>query len=236
MGRKVYIETFDNGPGGWYGWASNAEGAKRLEIENSSVISRGPWWIDYNHAPPGGGYLHLLFALNTAVKRNRPSPSEEVASVNRFVLGGFPTDFTHAQASFKLKGNLDPQGAQLLLLLQTRVNDLYVNHVLVGQPLKVTPGWSKQTLRLDPDPQQWRCLGSRHDRRNFYGWGEITETIRDVNRNLILVFYPLEVVPSESIEGDPHLLKAGEDYAVDHSHLPQGKVILGEVRIEFPKG
>jgi hypothetical protein len=24
------------------------------------------WWIDYNHAPPGAGYMHLLASLNTA--------------------------------------------------------------------------------------------------------------------------------------------------------------------------
>ena len=48
-----YTETFDNGPGGWYGWISNAAGPKPLEIKDSCAISRSPWWIDYNHAPPG---------------------------------------------------------------------------------------------------------------------------------------------------------------------------------------
>ena len=27
--------------------------------------TRSPWWIDYNHAPPGAGYLHMLFCTFT---------------------------------------------------------------------------------------------------------------------------------------------------------------------------
>jgi len=57
MQPNTYIETFDDGPGGWFGWTSNSGGPKPLEISDSAVISRSPWWIDYNHAPPGGWAL-----------------------------------------------------------------------------------------------------------------------------------------------------------------------------------
>jgi hypothetical protein len=43
-----YIETFDNGPGGWYGWISNAAGPKPLEIRDSCAISRSPWRIEFD--------------------------------------------------------------------------------------------------------------------------------------------------------------------------------------------
>lgn len=65
MDSRTYVETFDHGPGGWFGWVSNLEGPKRLERTSSALVSRSPWWIDYNHAPPGAGYLHILFCMLT---------------------------------------------------------------------------------------------------------------------------------------------------------------------------
>ncbi len=65
MMKPIYSESFQDGPGGWCGWISNAGGPKPLELRQHCAVSRSPWWIDYNHAPPGVGYLHLLYALLT---------------------------------------------------------------------------------------------------------------------------------------------------------------------------
>ena len=62
---KKYIETFDNDPGGWWSYINNAQGPKMLEHRSGAVTSRSPWWIDYNHAPPGAGYIHMLFCAST---------------------------------------------------------------------------------------------------------------------------------------------------------------------------
>ena len=56
----VYEETFDRGPGGWWGFAGNHLGLQPLAWRRGVVTTRSPWWIDYNHAPPGAGYLHML--------------------------------------------------------------------------------------------------------------------------------------------------------------------------------
>lgn len=81
----TYIETFDNGPGGWFGWIDNARGPKPLERGESTVTSRSPWWIDYNHAPPGAGYMHLLFMLLTS---GHPGENQrEVSGENQFTKG-----------------------------------------------------------------------------------------------------------------------------------------------------
>src|SRR4051812_41997460 len=101
---RTYRATFDDGPGGWHGWISNAGGPKPLGLMDGCVLSRSPWWIDYNHAPPGAGYMNLLFMLLT-----RGAPGEhlrEVAGANRFVAGGFGTDFTNARVTLRLKGEL----------------------------------------------------------------------------------------------------------------------------------
>ena len=142
-----YVETFDDGPGGWYGWISNAAGPKPLEIRDGCAISRSPWWIDYNHAPPGAGYLHLLYMLNTAGKAGEHQ--REVQGENRFVRGGYPTDFTHARMTLRLRGELEARGAQLLLLCQAACRSqggICSGWLLTGQPFRVTPDWSEQTV------------------------------------------------------------------------------------------
>ena len=228
-----YIETFDDGPGGWYGWISNAAGPKPLEIRDSCAISRSPWWIDYNHAPPGAGYLHLLYMLNTAGKPGEHQ--REVQGENRFVRDSYPTNFTNAQISVRLKGELEAKGAQLLLLCQAVQNGICSGWLLAGQPFAVTPGWSEQTVTTAPDPAQWICLGSRHDRTDFYGEIDLETVLRDVNTNILLVLHPLNIVPMGSLAGDPHRLRPERDYPVWRSRLPEGYLLLDEIRIEFAK-
>jgi len=232
MAKRTYAHRFEDGPGGWIGW--DVGGAMRLEIRDGSAVSRGPWWVDFNHAPPGAGYLHLLYALYT---RYEPGFDrlrfEELAGRNRFIDGGFPTDFTGAELTVRLKGQVELRGAQLALLVQGDLPTTRVNQVLVAQPIRITRQWAEQALRLLPDQRQWRNMGSRHDRRDLYGEGPISELLRDVSCDIIFVLYPLNVVPAEPISGDPHILRAGADYEVDRSLLPEGHVCLSEVRIEF---
>ncbi len=223
----TYVETFDDGPGGWVGWD---RGLTALETGPGTVVSRSPWWIDANHAPPGGGYLHLLFALYPT-QLNMPLP---VGEVNRFVEGGFPSDFTNARMTLRLRGDLDTKGTSLVLLAQARVGDRALNHVLTAQPFEVTPNWSEQTITLVPDDAQWLCLGSRHDRLDTYGWGDIADVLKDINADIILVLHPVDAAPAAPIEHDQHYLYAGRDYEADTSRLPSGYVEIDEVRIEFP--
>ena len=227
MGR-TYVETFDDGAGGWVSWGS--QGLSALETRPGAVVSRGPWWIDANHAPPGGGYLHLLFALYPT----RPHMPPPVGEVNRFVEGGFPSDFTNARMTLRLRGELDTKGTNLVLLAQAHVGDRALNHVLTAQPFEVTRDWTEQTITLAPDDDQWLCLGSRHDRMDTYGWGDIADVLRDINGDIILVLHPVDVAPAGPIDHDQHYLSAGKDYEADASRLPSGYVEMGEVRIEFP--
>lgn len=229
----TYRETFDDGPGGWIGWESNALGAKPLEVRDGIAISRSPWWIDYNHAPPGGGYLHLPFCLFTRMLPSDPPQYVECGGRNRFIEAGCPTDFTNARLTVRLQGDVQTRGAHLMLLVQAHLGSRAVNHVLTGQPFQITPEWSEQSVVLRPDPDQWTCLGSRHDRTDDYGWGHVADVLRDVNRDIILVLFPLTIVPLTDLNGQVHQLKAGEDYEVDRTRLPEGTLMLDEVRIEF---
>jgi hypothetical protein len=226
-----YIETFDDGPGGWYGWISNAAGPKPLEIRDSCAISRSPWWIDYNHAPPGAGYLHLLYMLNT--RANPGEHQREVEGANRFARERYPTDFANARLTLRLKGEVETRGAQLLLLCQSVQGGICSGWLLSGQPFAITPDWSEQTVTAAPDPAQWTCLGARHDRADYYGEIPLETVLRDVNTDILLVLHPLAIEPMGPIDGDPHRLRPERDYPVWRSRLPEGYVLLDEVRIEF---
>lgn len=228
---RTYIETFDDGPGGWVGWQSNGAGALALETRDGALLARSPWWIDYNHAPPGGGYLHLLYCLLTTATGH--AQCQGVGGPNHFVEGGFPLDWTNATINLRLKGEVQLRGTQMLLLTQAQVGDRHVNCVLTGQPLAITPDWSDQTLTLTPDADQWQCLGSHASRTDRYGWGAAADVLRDLNADIIFVLFPLDVVPAEPVVGDHHRLRAGEDYAIDRARLPQGQVLLDTIEIAF---
>ncbi len=225
----TYTETFDNGPGGWQGRRA------ALEVRDSVAISRSPWWVDANHAPPGGGYLHLPFILFTRGRFTDPDWVEysRPGGLNRFIKDNYPTDFTNAKMTVKIKGELEARGARLVLLAQANLENTTANHILTAQPFQVTKQWTSQSITLVPDPKQWLCIGTRNDLKEKYGYSEFAPVLRNINYDIILVLHPLDVVPAHPIKGDPHVLWAGKDYEVDYSRLPEGYIMLDEVRIDF---
>ena len=144
--RRTYIETFDDGPGGWYG------GRKfELPVWDGVAYCFGPWWTDANHAPPGAGYLHMLLWAYTVKKHyqvdsayNRALPYRH----SRFAEEGYSTNLTNAKLTVRLRGHGDFKEAELLLLVQAQTDKTTVNSALTGQPFKITPEWSEQTVHL----------------------------------------------------------------------------------------
>jgi hypothetical protein len=174
----------------------------------------------------------MLFCLLTGGSTAHSELYREVAGINRFIEGDFSTDFTSAKLSFRLKGELEDRGAQLVLLVQGTLDGLTSGWILNARPLEVTSEWSEQTIVADPDPALWTCLGARHDRGKTYGEIELSSILGDVNADIILALFPLEIVPMGPLTGDPHRLRAGKDYPVWQSRLPEGYVMLDTVRIE----
>jgi hypothetical protein len=243
--RPPYIETFDDGPSGWISWLGPMHPA-RPEVRGGALISASPWGVDANHAPPGAGYLHLLFILHTAYPPGFTGIYKDVVDTcgtNRFVSSGCSRDLRHAKLTARLKGEVNLRGAQLVLHAQANTarnkqgqpdweHPHVVNQVLTAQPFRITPDWSEQTITLAPDPKQWTQLGSRHD--ETYCAGPIEDVLRDLNYDIIFLMFPLDVRPLKPIRGDPHRLRAGVDYEIDRARLPEGYVMLDEVRIEYP--
>jgi hypothetical protein len=227
-----YVETFDNGPGGWVRVVDNVMPPAALPVRNGAIWSYGPWWVDYNHAPPGAGYLQLLMCLNT--KGPFGETLKEVGGVNRFVAGGFSRDLTDAVVSVRIKGELEAAGTSVHVLIQGSHDGKVTGWIHTGKTISVTPEYAEQSVRLVPDEAQWTCLGARTGREDFYGRSPLTAILSDVNVNLYLILFPVKPRPMGPISGDPHLLRPGKDYPVWPSSVAQGYVAVDTFRIDWP--
>lgn len=55
-----------------------------------------------------------------------------------------------------------------------------------------------------------------------------------MNIDIMLVLYPLDIVPIGAGGDQMHILRAGEDYEVDRSRLPAGWLELGFMALVMP--
>ena len=173
--RSTYLETFDDGPGGWI-----ADTGLPLPIWDRSAYCHGPWTIDANHAPPGAGYLHLLMYLCTSYD----AYSKQLASIggaNRFIDGGPLCNNSGFRPQWQ-----SGERPEMVLLAQAKFPHAGPNYVLTGQPLAIGKDWTEQTLTLTADEDQWTFLGARHDLTQLYSHAPISEVLADVNYDLIL--------------------------------------------------
>lgn len=231
---RTYVETFDNGPGGWY-----ADRCSALPIFDGAAYCYSPWWTDANHAPPGAGYLHIVMWQYTE-KAHYQKDSEYTRNLpyrySRFAEEGWSKNLTNAKLTVRLRGEGDFKGASLVFHVQAKTDKTTVNLALTGQPFQITPNWSDQTVTLTPDPEQWTCLGARHDMLDVYGCDSISKVLADVNLDIIFLLFPVKVVPSSGdIKGDDiDVLRAVVDYPVDQQHLPKGVIMFDTISIKYP--
>jgi len=134
----------------------------------------------------------------------------------------------------RLRGGGDFKGAQLLFLVQATTDKTTASFILTGQPFKITHDWSEQTVTLVPDPEQWICLGARHDMQDEYGCDDIDKVLADVNMDIIFVRFPLKVVPARGDIEDINIPRAVKDYPVDQQYLPKGLIMFDTIKIEYP--
>jgi hypothetical protein len=227
--RSPYIETFDNGSGGWCAWGT---GSHLPEVRDGALITRGPWRVDPNHSAPGAGYLHLLTYLYThPIYYTEPFAAQ--VGANRFLEEHKDRNLTNARMTIRLRGEVDLKGAQLTLWVQADIGNSRPNFVLTGQSLVVTPDWSEQTLLLTDDPAQWTCAGGRHDRMDLYTLGDIRDALRDVNCDLIIVLFPLNVIPLDAPLEERDRLQTHSEYEPDYAYLPIGVIEFDTIKIEY---
>ena len=76
-------------------------------------------------------------------------------------------------------------------------------------------------------------MGGRYDRADRYAHVDLEKVLRDPY-NIILALMPINVVPMGPLDGDMHKLRPEYDYPVWRSKLPDGHVMIDEVRMESP--
>lgn len=216
----VFLEEFNDNSLKWiiYDFAGQV---RQPVIFDGVLYSYSPWWIDYNHAPPGAGYLHIIAGLHTH------NTSKWITEKN------LPVDFTNARVTLRLRGELEQKGADMAILLQASNGHTTANFVLTAQPFNVSNQWTEQTITLSPDPSQWVCLGSRADRTETYGCFDVADALKNMNVDFIFVLFPLNIEPAEPLS-DKHLRRAGYNYHVKQELLPEGIIMIDRVKIEFP--
>jgi len=233
--REAYGENFENGPGGWL-----ANRYEPLPIIDGVAYCYSPWYLDSHHAPPGAGYIHMLMYLYMADKYVGADRKPHLQG-NRFIEQNKSTALTNARLSVRLRGDVDLQGAKLVLLVQGKTPKTMANFVLSGQPLRVEHEWTEQSIVLSPDPGQWTCLGARWDKVDQYGCDDIAVLLKDVNFDIMFVLFPLKVVPTHpELVKDMHRMRPGQDYPgypsyeVEQKYLPRGVIMFDSVRIDYP--
>jgi hypothetical protein len=132
-----------------------------------------------------------------------------------------------------MRGELLGRGSDLVLLAQGTVDGITSGWALTGQPFEVSPVAETQTVRLEADEDQWTALGSRRGREDMYGVKPLEQVPANVDVNLLLIMFPLTIDPMGPIAGDPHELRPERDYPVWRGRLPEGYVVVDEVRIRF---
>ena len=233
-----FVEDFSESQAGFYGWRGNQEGAKKLEYlpheDGGAVLSRSPWWIDYNHAPndkgAGAGYLHMVYTFQLRGESMGESYAEYGGGpggnehTNAFVRDRYPTDWRDAKLTVRLRGEVQQtNGASLCLLIQSVVDGICSGYILASQPIPITAEYSETTITCFDDESKWTALGSRHDRTATYGVKPFQDVISDINTNILLIFFPLDVQPVAAL-WPPHLAERGVGgSATSHGlHLPTG--------------
>jgi len=176
---RPYVETFDEGPGGWY-----RDRFYALPVWDGAAYSYSPWWLDANHAPPGAGYLHMVMWTHTNKRRYSANTSYNLNLPyrgSRFAEGGYSRNLTDARLTVRLRGEVDLKGSQLMFLVQAETPKTTAAMMLTGQPLRITKDWSEQTVTMQADARQWTCLGGRQDMQGIYGCDDIATVLSDVN-------------------------------------------------------
>ena len=175
--------------------------------------------------------MHMVFTLATSGPQGEVYT--EVGGPSRFTTDTFPTNFKDASLSIRCRGELVSHESQLVVLIQGSVDGITSGWLLTGSPFDVSKGWTEQTVTLAPDPSLWTPMGVRHDRGDMYGIKPLDEVLSNVDINIMLVLFPLDVAPMGPIDGDPHLLRPERDYPVWRHRLPEGYVTLDSVEISF---
>jgi hypothetical protein len=148
---------------------SEEGGFLRVDLGNGS-------WVDPNHVL-GIGYLNLIGQIQ----------------IN--ALEATPIDFRDALLRFRLRGiNFDPRKSELVPWVQTELSlpqrSIRPNYALTAWPLSeylLDHSWHTAEVTFLDDSRYWSFGGFTRENSTHYAYAPISDVLRNLNLNVILV-------------------------------------------------
>ena len=167
----------------WQSWQGKFACTSFVPIRDGEVILNSPWWLDNNHAPPGAGYLNLLFYnyIDTIFSGNKKSLNLEDRTLY-----------------LKLRSsNLDLKQSKIFFWFQTKaINGKYINFVYTKVPIHLDEKMKTLEIKFTSNASDWICLGSNERRKDTYDCIDLKDAISDVNIDFGLIIFPTSNDPS----------------------------------------
>ncbi|HEV8444783.1 MAG TPA: hypothetical protein VGQ27_14965 [Steroidobacteraceae bacterium] len=209
--QVLYRHDFADGSGGWrtvhtlvspdqlpvdssncfISWLGLYACTLDVPVEGGRSVLQSPWWLDPNHAKPGGyGHLNLL----TWVYLNgMPGSSTE----------GMPSiDLRDVTLRVSMRAQaFNPAGGRLVFWFQTKMPDgRFANFAYTSSPLDAVlpPDGSELSqfnIKLVADPAAWTCLGAAVDRSDFYGCMDVVNAMSAVKDDFGFIIIPVSDSP-----------------------------------------
>jgi len=204
------------------------------KLGNQYLYSTGPWWVDGNHAPPGYGYLSLVFLCLL-----RPDKLQNMSFDPHLC---YP-NMREMNIRGKIRGHsADLKGADLLFWFQcySEKTEKNINYALIGKPLneKLLNGKINDfELNVDVEnTEDWVCLGSCAEKSHLYGELDLNNLDAAKPLNMGFILTPMDVKPVWPDECDlssPMNLTTESLWPIDTHSLPTGTIAIYDLEIEY---
>lgn len=165
-------------------WAGKYSCEAPLDLEQGTVVTRNPWWVDRNsEAPEGAGTLLLM----SAFRLHGEDGGQNVG------------DLDLLDATITARVRVDslnlPGGSHVYLWFQSEdpLTHKRANFVLLSHPLDVPESkrgtWYEWSALLGADAN-WQCLGSSTAKNDLYTCDPVATALTRVNVDFGFIAFP----------------------------------------------
>ena len=220
--RPLLVQDFETDGPTWWSYYVGDELIDAVPIVedgngNHYLSSQGGWWLDPNHLDPGAGYFNLVSVLYA----------------NGINDGAVIQDLRDVTFSFDIRGAgfTLPEGADLYFWFQAIDPKLpwgggqYVNYVNTTVPVQthiLDDQWTRVSITLTTNEQDWLALGSSFARETTYS---ASANIADALSGLILDMGLVVLLGN----GTP--VSAGGTVLLDNIAITPGPVVHVKVNV-----
>lgn len=209
----VYVAEFAAGPAGWQtvqtllpvgqvppdalecwtSWLELQACIVPAPVRAGALFLQSPWWLDENHAPPGGaGHLSLVAWVYVRDIESRAPPAQ--------------LDLRGARLKAQMRAaQLDLKEGQMVFWFQTSMpGGRFANFAYTGVPLHLQllepDEFNVIDIELTADPALWTCLGAHESRVDTYGCMPLEEALGCVDIAFGMIVFPVGASPQPELQ------------------------------------